>query len=158
MAFPVPGVQVDVNRSSDRDVWLRISRPSAGRYKCQVSIEGTFNSVIEEKRMEVLDASAWQHQQQKSASPNGNRQQQASQRHAVQQQMTYNTLGGGHTAPSMSHQYSSSGAAPRLALSGAILAWVAPVLVVIVVGTLARCHKFCNGSSALGWRASGTTG
>lgn len=49
------GVHVDSNRSNEREVWLKINKRSSGQYKCQVSIEGTFNSVSAEKRMEVID-------------------------------------------------------------------------------------------------------
>lgn len=56
MPFSVVGVLVDVNRSNDKEVWLRTNKRSTGQYKCQVSIEGTFNSVSAEKRMEVVES------------------------------------------------------------------------------------------------------
>lgn len=54
LTFQVPGVQVDAKRSDARDIWLRINRRSAGLYKCQVSVEDSFNSVSAERRLEVL--------------------------------------------------------------------------------------------------------
>lgn len=56
MTFPVLGVNVDLQRSKEGDVWLKINKRSGGQYKCQVLIEGTFRSVSMVKRMEVVQA------------------------------------------------------------------------------------------------------
>lgn len=57
MAFGVPGAMVNVARSNDRQVLLQnVQKTSAGIYRCQVSVEGTFRSVSVEKAMMVVDA------------------------------------------------------------------------------------------------------
>lgn len=56
MAFSVPGAMVNVARSNDRQVLLQnVQKASAGVYRCQVSVEGTFRSVSVEKTMSVVD-------------------------------------------------------------------------------------------------------
>lgn len=57
MAFGVPGAMVNVARSNDRQVLLQnVQKASAGIYRCQVSVEGSFRSVSVEKSMTVVDA------------------------------------------------------------------------------------------------------
>ena len=56
MTFPVEGVEVDLKRSNKNEVRLKISKHSGGQYKCQVLIEGTFKSVSQARRMEVVQA------------------------------------------------------------------------------------------------------
>lgn len=58
LAFLVPGVTVNINRSNERDVLLQdVQKSSAGLYRCEVSVEGTFKSVSVEKTMSVAEAS-----------------------------------------------------------------------------------------------------
>lgn len=99
MAFPVPGVQVNLARSNGHDVFIRPRELQAsGIYKCKVIVENTFRSALsKEKYMEVVQAkrranssfdnqlltSAW-NQQQRFAP---NQRKQPSQSAANQQHL-----------------------------------------------------------------------
>ena len=52
--FPLEGVEVDVNKSSGSHVLIRTTNgKTSGKYKCEISVDGTFQTVAAEKFMAV---------------------------------------------------------------------------------------------------------
>lgn len=94
LVFPVEGVQVDLGKSNDKNIFLKnLNKASSGVYKCQVSVENTFKSVSATKRMEVRERLPAENLvNQNVAGVNsgyfnvGMSSRQQQQRHAVQQQ------------------------------------------------------------------------
>lgn len=88
MVFATPGIKVILARSNESDVVLSVNKASAGVYRCQVTVEGSFRSIKAEKRMEVVESAPWNKLITGSRLGAGalgqNRQQQ--QRHTVHQQ------------------------------------------------------------------------
>lgn len=129
MTFPVLGVQVDLNRSGEREVWIRTGKRSGGSYKCQVSIEGTFNSVIEEKRMEVVEgppATNWHQKEPTQRTHNNNNNLNRAQPVHQNQQMTFAGTTGNSNQP-LSHQFFSSSSSS----SSGCLCWISQMLQLI---------------------------
>lgn len=82
---------MDLGRSNGRDIWLRINNQSGGKYKCQVVVEGTFNSVSAEKRMDLVSEGAKLGEQTGSQPHPTNGQSRTQLRHKLQPQQ-----GNGH--------------------------------------------------------------
>lgn len=167
MTFPVVGVHVELARSNDREVWLKTNKRSSGQYKCQVSIEGTFNSISAEKRMEVVDgnqfgsaqassgyvagASLWQQPQQYDI-PTTNRQQQQHQGSlSIATSSRAQSAGQRHGAQaSSSGSYSCSGRV-GVGCNNSLLVWPALILVSLLVQILATQRVIAG----LGQRGTG---
>ncbi|KAH9394928.1 hypothetical protein TYRP_004991, partial [Tyrophagus putrescentiae] len=55
--FPIEGINVNVNKSEGgRVVIVETNGKTSGKYKCEISIDGTFQTVAAEKLMTVNDA------------------------------------------------------------------------------------------------------
>lgn len=55
--FPLEGIQVDPTRSGGGTVYIREANgKTTGKYKCEISIEGTFQTVAAEKLMTVFNS------------------------------------------------------------------------------------------------------
>lgn len=141
MPFPVQGVQLDLGRSNEREVWLRINKRSGGLYKCQVSVEGTFNSVSAERRLEVLSADWAPLAHQPAAGLGGPNQRQAVQ-HALKQSMELQTSG---QWPRGSSQHQSASPSPPSScssrpLDGRLTTTTTVLSTLLLILLLARHH------------------
>nr|XP_027205750.1 uncharacterized protein LOC113799335 [Dermatophagoides pteronyssinus] len=57
--FPLDGIQVDLSKSSGSIVYIRrASSKTSGKYKCEISVEDTFQTVAAEKLMTVFNSSS----------------------------------------------------------------------------------------------------
>ncbi|KAH9526712.1 hypothetical protein DERF_000776 [Dermatophagoides farinae] len=55
--FPLDGIQVDLSKSSGSIVYIRrASSKTSGKYKCEISVEETFQTVAAEKLMTVFNS------------------------------------------------------------------------------------------------------
>ena len=137
MAFLVQGIDVDLRRSNEREVYLRpTERRAAGKFKCQVSVENTFKSVSAERQMDVIErirtqssgSAANQLQQQQSSAP-------GAKRHTVHSKQLYDPFASMSSQQQQQpnrEQSSSSNCAPfaghRLGVIGAIQLALPPLL------------------------------
>ncbi|KAF7487755.1 hypothetical protein SSS_08394 [Sarcoptes scabiei] len=56
--FPLEGIHVDLSKSSGSIVYIRrANNKTSGSYKCEISVEETFQTVAAEKLMTVLNSS-----------------------------------------------------------------------------------------------------
>uniref|UniRef100_A0A6G1SIU6 Immunoglobulin subtype domain-containing protein n=1 Tax=Aceria tosichella TaxID=561515 RepID=A0A6G1SIU6_9ACAR len=162
MTFPVLGVNVDMQRSKDGDVWLKINKRSGGQYKCQVLIEGTFRSVSMVKRMEVVQTTgdtgmmgpapisggAWQHHPaaapvQPDALPNMRPRSRLPQP-SVQEQQQPSRLFGLNSI--VTPNSASSSSSPLAGQASSSLAFIALWWHTMVVATIAAAITFGHGT------------
>lgn len=144
MAFGVPGAMVNVARSNDRQVLLQnVQKASAGVYRCQVSVEGTFRSVSVEKTMSVVD----NNDNNLTMSNNNRTPNQQNNRHNYQQSNRGSISKGGinNFIPSMlepvtqgQHQASSSSSSDSLTAQSfnLMISWCGAIQLVILYNIL----------------------
>lgn len=141
MPFPVMGVHVELSRSNDKEVWLRTSKRSAGQYKCQVSIEGTFNSVSAERRMDVVDGSGSITSPGASSAAGHLAGASVWQQHLLSQQQPHNTSRQPQNSGAVQQNPSQVYGVARAA-SGEYLVAVGPLVGLLTIGaSLLQVHR-----------------